>query len=104
MLTAPFPLFRCRITRNESCSSLSNFVHYDFLQQKLKNLEDENRKLRLEVRRRWLHTVVTQRCYISRCYTLVLHLVLLIGVQTVLHTVTTPVTSLKVVVAPTQGH
>lgn len=35
--------------RNESCSSLSNFVHYDFLQQKLKGLEDENRKLRLEV-------------------------------------------------------
>ncbi|TMS23070.1 Trafficking kinesin-binding protein 1 [Larimichthys crocea] len=36
------------IKRNESCSSLSNFVHYDFLQQKLKGLEDENRKLRLE--------------------------------------------------------
>lgn len=34
--------------RNSSCSSLSNFVHYDFLQQKLKDLEDENRKLRLE--------------------------------------------------------
>uniref|UniRef100_A0A8C4IPG0 Si:dkey-28e7.3 n=1 Tax=Dicentrarchus labrax TaxID=13489 RepID=A0A8C4IPG0_DICLA len=38
----------CSIKRNESCSSLSNFVHYDFLQQKLKGLEDENRKLRLE--------------------------------------------------------
>lgn len=36
------------IKRNASCSSLSNFVHYDFLQQKLKGLEDENRKLRLE--------------------------------------------------------
>ncbi|XP_041839493.1 trafficking kinesin-binding protein 1, partial [Melanotaenia boesemani] len=36
------------IKRNESSSSLSNFVHYDFLQQKLKSLEDENRKLRLE--------------------------------------------------------
>ncbi|TKS69181.1 Trafficking kinesin-binding protein 1 106 kDa O-GlcNAc transferase-interacting protein [Collichthys lucidus] len=37
------------IKRNESCSSLSNFVQYDFLQQKLKGLEDENRKLRIEV-------------------------------------------------------
>uniref|UniRef100_A0A3Q3WMA2 Uncharacterized protein n=1 Tax=Mola mola TaxID=94237 RepID=A0A3Q3WMA2_MOLML len=36
------------IKRNESCSSLSNFVHYDFLQQKLKGLENENHKLRLE--------------------------------------------------------
>uniref|UniRef100_A0A3Q3LSB3 Trafficking kinesin-binding protein 1-like n=1 Tax=Mastacembelus armatus TaxID=205130 RepID=A0A3Q3LSB3_9TELE len=36
------------LKRNESCSSLSNFVHYDFLQQKLKGLEEENRKLRLE--------------------------------------------------------
>uniref|UniRef100_G3Q2Y0 Huntingtin associated protein 1 n=1 Tax=Gasterosteus aculeatus aculeatus TaxID=481459 RepID=G3Q2Y0_GASAC len=36
------------IKRNESCSSLLNFVHHDFLQQKLKGLEDENRKLRLE--------------------------------------------------------
>ncbi|XP_070711090.1 trafficking kinesin-binding protein 1 [Pempheris klunzingeri] len=36
------------IKRNESCNSLSNFVHYDFLQHKLKDLEDENRKLRLE--------------------------------------------------------
>uniref|UniRef100_A0A3Q4AYK9 Uncharacterized protein n=1 Tax=Mola mola TaxID=94237 RepID=A0A3Q4AYK9_MOLML len=34
---------------NESCSSLSNFVHYDFLQQKLKGLENENHKLRLEL-------------------------------------------------------
>uniref|UniRef100_A0A8C6TNZ6 Si:dkey-28e7.3 n=1 Tax=Neogobius melanostomus TaxID=47308 RepID=A0A8C6TNZ6_9GOBI len=30
------------LKRNESCSSLSNFVHYDFLQKKLKGLEDEN--------------------------------------------------------------
>ncbi|XP_068178161.1 trafficking kinesin-binding protein 1 isoform X2 [Antennarius striatus] len=37
-----------QIKRNESCSSLSSLVHYDFLQQKLKGLEDENRKLRLE--------------------------------------------------------
>uniref|UniRef100_A0A3Q0RI83 Si:dkey-28e7.3 n=1 Tax=Amphilophus citrinellus TaxID=61819 RepID=A0A3Q0RI83_AMPCI len=36
------------IKRNESSSSLSNFIHYDFLQQKLKSLEEENRKLRLE--------------------------------------------------------
>uniref|UniRef100_A0A3B5MHR7 Si:dkey-28e7.3 n=1 Tax=Xiphophorus couchianus TaxID=32473 RepID=A0A3B5MHR7_9TELE len=36
------------IKRNESSSSLSNFVHYDFLNQKLKGLEEENRKLRLE--------------------------------------------------------
>ncbi|MEQ2181728.1 hypothetical protein GOODEAATRI_014499 [Goodea atripinnis] len=34
--------------RNESSSSLSNFVHYDFLHQKLKSLEEENRKLRVE--------------------------------------------------------
>ncbi|KAK2919313.1 hypothetical protein Q8A73_003684 [Channa argus] len=36
------------IKRNESCSSISNFVQYDFLQQKLKGLEEENHKLRLE--------------------------------------------------------
>ncbi|XP_054896905.1 trafficking kinesin-binding protein 1 isoform X2 [Poeciliopsis prolifica] len=36
------------VKRNESSSSLSNFVHYDFLHQKLKSLEEENRKLRLE--------------------------------------------------------
>ncbi|KAG7484981.1 hypothetical protein JOB18_000243 [Solea senegalensis] len=36
------------IKRNESCSSLSNFVHYDFLHQKLKGLEEENHKLRIE--------------------------------------------------------
>ncbi|XP_062244575.1 trafficking kinesin-binding protein 1 isoform X1 [Platichthys flesus] len=36
------------IKRNESCSSLTNFVHYDFLQQKVKVLEEDNRKLRLE--------------------------------------------------------
>uniref|UniRef100_A0A8C9Y933 Si:dkey-28e7.3 n=1 Tax=Sander lucioperca TaxID=283035 RepID=A0A8C9Y933_SANLU len=38
---------RSPIKRNESCSSLSNLVHHDFLQHKLKGLEDENRKLRL---------------------------------------------------------
>ncbi|KAM3865288.1 trafficking kinesin-binding protein 1 [Diretmus argenteus] len=36
------------IRRNESSSSLSNYIHYDFLHQKLKGLEDENRKLRTE--------------------------------------------------------
>ncbi|XP_055013790.1 trafficking kinesin-binding protein 1 isoform X3 [Boleophthalmus pectinirostris] len=36
------------LKRNESCSSLSNFVHYDFLQKKLKGLEEENCKLRRE--------------------------------------------------------
>ncbi|KAK7930259.1 hypothetical protein WMY93_006654 [Mugilogobius chulae] len=36
------------LKRNESCSSLSNFAHYDFFQKKLKGLEDENRRLRLE--------------------------------------------------------
>ncbi|XP_072240447.1 trafficking kinesin-binding protein 1 isoform X2 [Leuresthes tenuis] len=36
------------IKRNESSTSLSSFVHYDFLQQKLKSLEEENRNLRLE--------------------------------------------------------
>ncbi|KAM9792847.1 trafficking kinesin-binding protein 1 [Neosynchiropus ocellatus] len=36
------------IKRNASCSSLGQFVQYDFLQQKLKGLEEENRKLRLE--------------------------------------------------------
>ncbi|XP_053710942.1 trafficking kinesin-binding protein 1-like isoform X1 [Synchiropus splendidus] len=36
------------IKRNPSCSSLGQFVQYDFLQQKLKGLEEENRKLRLE--------------------------------------------------------
>ncbi|XP_046714406.1 trafficking kinesin-binding protein 1, partial [Silurus meridionalis] len=34
------------IRRNESSSSLSNYVHYDFLQTKLKSLEEENFKLR----------------------------------------------------------
>ncbi|CAL8332282.1 unnamed protein product [Merluccius merluccius] len=34
--------------RNESTTSLSSFVHYDFLHQKLRGLEDENRKLRTE--------------------------------------------------------
>uniref|UniRef100_A0A3Q3IRH9 Uncharacterized protein n=1 Tax=Monopterus albus TaxID=43700 RepID=A0A3Q3IRH9_MONAL len=37
-----------RVKRNESCSSLSDLVHYDFLQQKLKGLEEENRRMRLE--------------------------------------------------------
>uniref|UniRef100_A0A3P8ZUS4 Uncharacterized protein n=2 Tax=Esox lucius TaxID=8010 RepID=A0A3P8ZUS4_ESOLU len=32
--------------RNESSNSLSNFVHYDFIHQKLKGLEEENLKLR----------------------------------------------------------
>nr|XP_054599950.1 trafficking kinesin-binding protein 1 [Nothobranchius furzeri] len=36
------------LKRNESTSSLGGFVHYDFLHQKLKSLEEENRKLRLE--------------------------------------------------------
>uniref|UniRef100_A0A8C7CJY7 Si:dkey-28e7.3 n=1 Tax=Oncorhynchus kisutch TaxID=8019 RepID=A0A8C7CJY7_ONCKI len=35
-------------TRNESSNSLSNFVNYDFIQQKLKGLEEENLKLRCE--------------------------------------------------------
>ncbi|KAK5866510.1 hypothetical protein PBY51_020696 [Eleginops maclovinus] len=39
---------RSPIKRNESCTSLTNLVHYDFLHQKLKGLEDENRKLRTE--------------------------------------------------------
>uniref|UniRef100_A0A672P2N2 Si:dkey-28e7.3 n=1 Tax=Sinocyclocheilus grahami TaxID=75366 RepID=A0A672P2N2_SINGR len=34
---------------SDSSSSLSNYVNYDFLQQKLKGLEDENFKLRTEV-------------------------------------------------------
>ncbi|TSM94707.1 Trafficking kinesin-binding protein 1 [Bagarius yarrelli] len=36
---------RLPIKRTESSSSLSNYVHYDFLQKKLKSLEDENLKL-----------------------------------------------------------
>uniref|UniRef100_A0A3Q0RDM6 Si:dkey-28e7.3 n=1 Tax=Amphilophus citrinellus TaxID=61819 RepID=A0A3Q0RDM6_AMPCI len=43
-------------SRNESSSSLSNFIHYDFLQQKLKSLEEENRKLRLELQATELST------------------------------------------------
>ncbi|KAI9533871.1 hypothetical protein NQZ68_018239 [Dissostichus eleginoides] len=39
---------RSPIKRNESCTSLTNLVHYDFMHQKLKGLEDENRKLRTE--------------------------------------------------------
>lgn len=38
-----------RLIRNDSSSSLSNYVNYDFLQQKLKGLEEENFKLRTEV-------------------------------------------------------
>uniref|UniRef100_A0A8C5EY12 Trafficking kinesin-binding protein 1-like n=1 Tax=Gouania willdenowi TaxID=441366 RepID=A0A8C5EY12_GOUWI len=34
------------VKRNESCTSLTNLVHYDFMQQKLKGLEEENRRLR----------------------------------------------------------
>ncbi|XP_066554982.1 trafficking kinesin-binding protein 1 isoform X2 [Amia ocellicauda] len=34
--------------RNESSISLTHYLHYDFLQQKLKGLEDENLKLRSE--------------------------------------------------------
>uniref|UniRef100_A0AAR2K2W0 Huntingtin associated protein 1 n=1 Tax=Pygocentrus nattereri TaxID=42514 RepID=A0AAR2K2W0_PYGNA len=40
---------RSPVRRNESTSSLSNYIHYDFLQQKLKGLEEENLKLRTEV-------------------------------------------------------
>ncbi|XP_078788641.1 trafficking kinesin-binding protein 1-like isoform X1 [Oryzias latipes] len=36
------------IKRNESSGSLSSFIHYDFLQKKLKTLEEENHKLREE--------------------------------------------------------
>ncbi|XP_017572128.1 trafficking kinesin-binding protein 1 isoform X1 [Pygocentrus nattereri] len=39
---------RSPVRRNESTSSLSNYIHYDFLQQKLKGLEEENLKLRTE--------------------------------------------------------
>lgn len=39
---------RSPMHRNESTNSLSNYVHYDFLQQKLKGLEEENHKLRSE--------------------------------------------------------
>ncbi|TRY90692.1 hypothetical protein DNTS_002894 [Danionella cerebrum] len=36
------------LIRNDSSSSLSNYINYDFLQQKLKGLEEENFKLRSE--------------------------------------------------------
>ncbi|XP_016102097.1 trafficking kinesin-binding protein 1-like [Sinocyclocheilus grahami] len=36
------------LIQSDSSSSLSNYVNYDFLQQKLKGLEDENFKLRTE--------------------------------------------------------
>ncbi|XP_034044628.1 trafficking kinesin-binding protein 1-like [Thalassophryne amazonica] len=39
---------RSIMKRNESCALLTNSAHYDFVQQKLRSLEDENRKLRLE--------------------------------------------------------
>lgn len=38
-----------RIRRNETNSSLSSYIHYDFLQKNLKSLEDENLKLRAAV-------------------------------------------------------
>ncbi|KAL2086803.1 hypothetical protein ACEWY4_017862 [Coilia grayii] len=39
---------RAPVKRNESSSSLSSLIQYDFLQQKLKGLEEENLKLRSE--------------------------------------------------------
>ncbi|XP_046900031.1 trafficking kinesin-binding protein 1 isoform X1 [Hypomesus transpacificus] len=39
---------RSPMQRNESSNSLTNHVHYDFLQHKLKGLEEENHKLRSE--------------------------------------------------------
>lgn len=42
-----------RIRQNETNSSLSSYIHYDFLQNNLKRLEDENLKLRAAV---GLHT------------------------------------------------
>lgn len=39
-----------RLRRQESSSSLQQYFQYDTLQQKLKCLEEENQKLRLEVR------------------------------------------------------
>ncbi|XP_066503154.1 trafficking kinesin-binding protein 1 [Hoplias malabaricus] len=47
---------RSPIRRNESTSSLSNYIHYDFLQQKLKGLEEENLKLRTEANELTLET------------------------------------------------
>lgn len=41
-----------RLRRQESSSSLQQYFQYDTLQQKLKCLEEENQKLRLEV---WGH-------------------------------------------------
>lgn len=44
--------FLFRLRRNESSSSLNsslNYINYSFLDQKLKNLEEENFKLRAEV-------------------------------------------------------
>lgn len=38
-----------RLIQKDSSSSLSNCVNYDFLNQKLKGLEEENFKLRTEV-------------------------------------------------------
>ncbi|XP_030626669.1 trafficking kinesin-binding protein 1 [Chanos chanos] len=39
---------RSSMKRNESSTSLSNYINYDFLHQKLKGLEEENLKLRTE--------------------------------------------------------
>ncbi|XP_063056813.1 trafficking kinesin-binding protein 1, partial [Engraulis encrasicolus] len=39
---------RTTVKRNESSSSLTNLIQYDFLQQKLKSLEEENHQLRSE--------------------------------------------------------
>lgn len=42
-----------RLRRNESSLSLQQFFQYDALQQKLRILEEENQKLRLEVKAAW---------------------------------------------------
>ena len=39
----------CRLRRHESSLSLQQYFQYDTLQQKLKCLEEENQKLRMEV-------------------------------------------------------
>lgn len=40
-----------RLRRHESSLSLQQYFQYDTLQQKLKSLEEENQKLRMEVSR-----------------------------------------------------
>lgn len=40
-----------RLRRHESSLSLQQYLQYDTLQQKLKCLEEENQKLRMEVSR-----------------------------------------------------